>query len=35
MDCPVSEAVLSRQVLASEAEVWWVGTALMSQVCSR
>ena len=34
MDCPVSEAVLSRHVLASEAEVWWVGTAFTSQVCA-
>lgn len=35
MDRPVSEAVLSAHVPASEAEAWWVGAAVASQVCAR
>ena len=35
MDHPVSEAVLSRHVVASEAEAWWVGAAFTPQVCAR
>lgn len=34
MDHPVSEAVLSRHVVASGAEAWWVGAAFTPQVCT-